>query len=174
MIRPPLIEFFFNVFLPVKTTHLYIEFFRHHLESILHCFGVYSLLTWPLFAAWEDFLLYARNMQAPMTRTRSIPNIIDISIATSCGGTGGGGGEVDGCKGGRGGDVHSGMVGRGSRADGRISATIAWIACIFTAFCTSFKVLSFSWLIYFSLPLRAAFCVSGFFETFSRVLLILI
>ena len=86
-------------------------------------------------------------MQAPMTRTRTIPNVIDISIAKSCGGTGGGGGEVDGCKGGRGGDVHSGMVGRGSRADGRISATIAWIACvhrIFTAFCTSFKVLSFS------------------------------
>ena len=65
-----------------------------------------------------------------MIRTATIPNVIDVSITRSCGGTSGAGGGANISSGGRGGSTDSGMVGRGTIG---ISGTIAWIASIFTA-----------------------------------------
>ena len=106
-----------------------IGFFHHHLESISRCLVDYSLLTYSLFEASEDFLLYGRNTQAPMARAVTIPNAIDIRIARSYVRTGGGGGGADCSTGGRGGGAYSCM---GSRVISWISDTIVWVANIFT------------------------------------------
>ena len=82
-----------------------------------------------MFEAWEDFLLSGRKTQAPMARTVTIPNAIDISIARSCIDTGGGAVGADCSTAGRDGGAYSCM---GSRVISWISDTIAWVASIFT------------------------------------------
>ena len=74
-------------------------------------------------------MLSARNTQAPMARTVTIPNAIDVSIPRSCTGTGEGAGGAVFSTGGRGGGAYSCM---GSRVISWISDTIAWVASIFT------------------------------------------
>ena len=74
-------------------------------------------------------MLSVSNTQAPMVRTVTIRNTIDISIARSCIGTGGGAGGADCSTDGKGGGAYSCM---GSRVISWISDTIAWVASIFT------------------------------------------
>ena len=85
-------------------------------------------------------MLSARNTQAPMARTVTIPNATDISIARSCTGTGGGGGGADCSTGDRGGGAYSCM---GSRVISWISDTLLGLLVFSPTFCASLKIFSF-------------------------------